>query len=519
MGISRLIKRAALVNPNGIATRMGDRQYTWSESLDRVARLAAGLRDLGVAPGDRVAMLALNSDRYFEHFFAVAWAGAVLVPVNTRLAAPEVSYWLRDSGSMTLLLDDNFTDLLPKFRDDAKDVREIVHLGDGEAPAGMHSYEALIASHEPIDDAGVAGDALAALFYTGGTTGRSKGVMLSHRNLTLNALHMLGVLDWHREDVFLHAAPMFHLADGAVTFCTSTLGATNCFIEAFEPVATLEAIQKYRVTAGVLVPTMINMIVNHPNVGDYDLSSLRSVVYGASPMPEAVIKRAIEVMPDVAFNQAYGQTETSPVLTINPPAAHVPGGALADKLRAAGQPVPGVEVVILDDDGREVPCNTVGEICARGDIVMLGYWNKPDATAETIRGGWLHTGDGGRIDEDGYVFIVDRVKDMIISGGENVYSAEVENAVHQHPAVAECAVIGVPHEKWGEQVHAVVRLIEGAELEASDLIDYCKEHIANYKCPRSVTFRTEPLPLSGAGKILKTELRAPFWKGHDRAVN
>jgi len=519
MGLSQLIKRAAVVNPSGVATHMGDRQHTWLETRDRVARLAGGLHALGVSRGDRVAMLALNSDRYYEHFFAVAWAGAVLVPINTRLAPPEIAYWLDDSGSTVLLVDDGFADLLPKFRDDAKAIREIIHVGDGSAPAGMLSYEALIHDHEPVLDAASTGDDLAALFYTGGTTGRSKGVMLSHRNLTLNSLHMLALVDWHCDDVVLHAAPMFHLADGAVSFCSATLAANNCFIEAFDPTATLAAIEKYRVGAVLLVPTMVNMLVNHPDIGNYDISSLRSLLYGASPMPEAVIDRAIEVMPDVLFYQAYGQTETSPVLTVNGPASHLPGGPFADKMRAAGQPVPGVDVAILDAAGAEVPRGVVGEICARGDTMMLGYWNRPEATAETIRDGWLHTGDGGKMDEDGYVFIVDRVKDMIISGGENVYSAEVENAVHQHAAVAECAVIGIPHEKWGEQVHAIVRLREGEELAAADLIAFCKTRIADYKCPRSVDFRTDPLPLSGAGKILKTELRKPFWVDRDRNVN
>ncbi len=519
MGLSQVIRRAATVNPGGVATRMGERQHTWSEMCERVARLAGGFRALGVSPGDRIAMLAVNSDRYYEHFFAVAWAGAVLVPINTRLAPPEIAYWLQDSGSTILLIDDYFADMLPRFRDDAKSLREIIHVGDGAAPAGMLSYETLVRDHDAIDAIARGEDDLAALFYTGGTTGRSKGVMLSHRNLTLNSLNMLAVMDWRQDDIVLHAAPMFHLADGASTFSAATLATTNCFIEAFEPTATLAAIEKYRVSATLLVPTMINMLVNHPRVADYDISSLRSLVYGASPMPQAVMHRAIEVMPDVRFYQAYGQTEASPVITINGPSSHVLDGPSADKLPAAGQAVPGIDMAILDESGAEVPRGTVGEICARGDTVMLGYWNRPDATAAALRDGWLHTGDGGRMDADGYLFIVDRVKDMIISGGENVYSAEVENAIHQHAAVAECAVIGIPHDKWGEQVHAIVRLRDGETIAADALIEFCKTRIASYKCPRSVEFRQEPLPLSGAGKILKTELREPFWTNHNRNVN
>ncbi|MBW2723208.1 MAG: long-chain-fatty-acid--CoA ligase, partial [Deltaproteobacteria bacterium] len=486
MGLSQVLRHAAVVNPNGVATQMDERCHTWLEMQDRVMRLAGAFRALGIERGDRIAMLALNSDRYYEHFFAVAWAGAVFVPINTRLAPPEIVYWLEDSGSTILMIDDHFAEMLPKFRDQVKSVREIIHVGEGSAPAGMQSYEELVRGHDALPDVGCTGDELAALFYTGGTTGRSKGVMLSHRNLCLNSLHMLSVMDWQREEVILHAAPMFHLADGAISFCGATLAASNCFIEAFEPSATLAAIEKYRASAALLVPTMINLLVNHPKIEEYDISSLRSLFYGASPMPEAVIRRAIEVMPDVRFYQGYGQTETSPVLTINGPGSHIFDGPMIGKLRAAGQPVPGVDVAILDESGAEVPRGQVGEICARGDTMMLGYWNNPEATAETLRDGWLHTGDGGKMDEDGYVYIVDRVKDMIISGGENVYSAEVENAIHLHPAVAECAVIGIPHEKWGEQVHAVVRLNEGATLSAEDLIQHCKAQIANYKCPRSV---------------------------------
>jgi long-chain acyl-CoA synthetase len=392
-------------------------------------------------------------------------------------------------------------------------------VGDGPPPTGFHSFERLIDSHDPGSDAERGGADLAGLFYTGGTTGRSKGVMLSHHNLTSNALHTLAPIGWRQDDVFLHAAPMFHLADGALTFCVATLAGTNCFIEAFEPAATLRAIQEHRVTQALLVPTMINLLVNHPGVRSYDLSSLRGIAYGASPMPEAVIRKAMALLPGVRFYQAYGQTEAAPVLTVNGPENHVTDGPNAGRLRSAGQAVPGVDVAILDEEDREVPRGTVGQICARGNNVMLGYWDLPELTAQTLAGGWLHTGDGGYMDEDGFVYVVDRVKDMIISGGENVYSAEVENVIHQHSAVSECAVIGIPHAKWGEQVHAIVRLEDGQSLDQAGLIAHCKVLIATYKCPRSVEFRSEALPISGAGKILKAELRKPYWEGRDRRVN
>ncbi|MDP6565576.1 MAG: long-chain-fatty-acid--CoA ligase [Alphaproteobacteria bacterium] len=519
MRISSTIRRAAQVNGNGLATDYLDRQQTWSEFASRIARLAGGLRGIGLAPGDRIAMLALNSDRYLEYFFAVPWAGGVFVPINTRLAPPEILYWLNDSGATTLLIDDNFAPLLPKLQGQMDTVKTIVHVGDGAAPEGMLSFEGLIDGVEEMPPIDKGGHELAGLFYTGGTTGRSKGVMLSHRNLLLNAIQFAGVAGFRADTNYLHAAPMFHLANGAATFCIASMAGTSTIITAFEPIATLEAMQNKRVSLVLLVPTMVNMVVNHPEAGNYDLSSLQDVLYGASPMPEAVINKAMEVIPNAGFHQAYGQTEAGPVLTMLGPERHVTDGPLAGKMKSAGQAIPGVEVCIVDEDDNEMPPDTVGEICGRGENVMLGYWNQTEMSAETLRNGWLHTGDGGRMDEDGFVYVVDRVKDMIISGGENVYSAEVENAIYQHPGVAECAVIGIPHEKWGEQVHAIVRLKEGEAVDEGQIIGHCHEVIANYKCPRSVEFHPEPLPLSGAGKILKTELRKPYWEGEEKQVH
>jgi long-chain acyl-CoA synthetase len=343
--------------------------------------------------------------------------------------------------------------------------------------------------------------------------------MLSHRNLTVNALQFGPKAGFFQHSTYLHAAPMFHLANGAATFAIMTAAGRSVVIPAFEPVATMRAMQDHKVTTALLVPTMVNMVVNHPQAGDFDLSALQHVLYGASPMPEAVVKKAMQVIPKAKFQQAYGQTEAAPVMTLLDPQWHVFDGPTAHRAKSCGQAVPGHEIRIVDEHDNEVPRGTVGEICGRGDNVMLGYWNQPELTAQTLRGGWLHTGDGGYMDDDGFVYIVDRVKDMIISGGENVYSAEVENAIYQHAAVAECAVIGIPHEKWGEQVHAIVRLKEGQKLDEAALIARCHELIAGYKCPRSVEFVATPLPLSGAGKILKTELRKPYWEGKTKQVN
>jgi long-chain acyl-CoA synthetase len=517
MALTQFIRRAAQVRRNDAATVFGDRTRSWSAFWDRIARLAAGIRGLGVGEGDRVALLANNSDRYLEYFFAVPWAGAVFVPVNTRLAPPEVAYWLGDSESRVLFIDDDFLPFLPRLEGQMPSVETIVYVGDGEAPDGLVHYESLIEGSAPMEDAGRAGEDLAGLFYTGGTTGVSKGVMLSHRNLVSNALHVIPEMDFQEDMIWLHSAPMFHLADGTATFAATMLGGSHRFIPKFDPGEALAAIETHRVTNGLFVPTMMNMVVNHPDIAKRDLSSMRGILYGASPMPEAVIRKAMELIPSVGFYHAYGQTECSPLLTILKPHLHTFDDQ--GKAKSVGRAAIGIELTIRDENDNDVSRGTVGEVCARGPNVMQGYWNKPELSAETLRGGWVHTGDGGYMDEDGFVYIVDRVKDMIISGGENVYSAEVENAVYQHPAVVECAVIGVPDDKWGERVHAIVRCHEGRSASEREIIDFCHELIANYKCPRSVSFRDEPMPLSGAGKILKTELRKPFWEGRGKQVS
>jgi long-chain acyl-CoA synthetase len=517
--LTQSIDRAAVIGGNRTATWMGERKRTWSEFRDRVARLAGGLCRLGVGPGDRVAILALNSDRYMEWFFAVPWAGAVFVPINTRLAAPEVAYWLNDSGSETLFIDDEFMPMLRELEGKLDTVQRIIYLGDHASPDGLPHFEGLIENESPVADSGRAGDDLAGLFYTGGTTGVSKGVMLSHTNLVVNALNITPVLKFDTNTNWLHGAPMFHAADGAGSFAVSLAAGAHSFIPRFDVVETLRAIETFNVTHTVLVPTMVNMIVHHPDIDRFDLSPLRSVLYGASPMPEAVIRRALDVMPNVRFTHGYGQTESGPFLSSLGPEYHDLSSPLSEKMTSIGHMGPISEVRVLDENDREVPRGVVGEICARGRNVMLGYWDKPELTAETLRNGWLHTGDGGYMDDDGFLYIVDRVKDMIISGGENVYSAEVENALYQHDAVAECAVIGIPSDTWGEQVHAIVRLAEGRETTEHELIEHCRRLIAGYKCARSIDFVTEPLPLSGAGKILKTELRKTYWQGRDKQVN
>jgi len=519
MRLTLMVERGAQTNARGVVTEFSSRSHTWAQFAERVARLAGGLQDLGAKAGDRVAILALNSDRYLEFLFAVPWAGAVFVPINTRLAPPEIAYWLNDSGAEVLFVDDTFVPMLGALQGQLETVGSVVYLGDGAAPEGLQHYEGLIEGRAVIDDAGRTGDDLAGLYYTGGTTGVSKGVMMTHTNMVMNALNFTPVGQFDYWSKFLHAAPMFHMADGAGAFAMAIVGGGHCFIPGFEPVASLAAIEEFRPTHSVLVPTMVNMMINHPDVNKYDITSLRRVIYGAAPMPTPVIVRALEVMPGISFVHGYGQTEAAPFISALDP-RHLEGPDIPEGRRnSIGHAGGAVEVRVLDERDVEVPANTVGEICTRGPHVMPGYWKQPELSAETLRNGWLHTGDSGYMDEDGFLYIVDRIKDMIISGGENVYSAEVESAVHKHDAVVECAVIGIPNDKWGEQVHAIVRLTEPGAVEAGDLIAFCHDLIANYKCPRSIDFTETPLPLSGAGKVLKTELRKPYWVGHEKGVN
>jgi long-chain acyl-CoA synthetase len=519
MYLTQALKRTAQIAGGEVASNCAGRVRTWRECRDRVARMAGALQKLGLRAGDRAAVLALNSDRYFEFYYTVPWAGGAFVPINIRLAAPEIAFWLNDSGAEFLFIDDRFAPMLDAMDGQLESVREVIYIGDGPTPDGMHGYEQLIDKHDPVDDAERGYDDLAGLFYTGGTTGRSKGVMLSHQNLVCNSYNVIAGFGYGPGMRWLHSAPMFHIADGLAVFGVTMVSGSHYFIPGFTPDDFLPAVTANRITDTLLVPTMINAVVNHPGIGDYDLSSIERITYGASPMPESVIRRAMDVIPDCKFFHAYGQTECAPLSTFNGPEFHVLDGPNAGMFKSAGRAALGVEIAIRDDDGNEVPCGDIGEICVRGPNVMLGYWGQPELTRLALRDGWMRSGDAGRMDKNGFIYIVDRLKDMIISGGENIYSAEVENALHQHDAVAEAAVIGVPDDKWGERVHAIVRLKNGVDVESETLIAHCRTLIAAFKCPRGVDFRTDPMPLSGAGKILKTELRKPYWEGREKQVN
>jgi long-chain acyl-CoA synthetase len=426
---------------------------------------------------------------------------------------------LNDAGVQILVVDDTFTSVLPDLLPHTETVQHVIVAGDGDVPDGAHRHDDLIAGAEPVPDAGRGVDDVAGIFYTGGTTGLPKGVMLSHTNLISNA--MTALLNIYEDEpwVYLHSAPMFHIADAQWMVGVTMQAGTHVFMPKFVPAEMLKAIQQYGITHCALVPTMVNMLLNLPDLDQYDVSTLRGMNYGGSPMPPALISRTRKAFPRVRFFQGYGQTETAPNVSMLLDKYHDPDGPYADKIESAGQPMFTVEVRIVDFEDREVPLGDVGEIAVRGPNVMKGYWNKPGDTAHALRGGWMHTGDMGYMDADGFLYIVDRVKDMIITGGENVYSAEVEAAIYQHPAVAVCAVIGIPDEEWGEKVHAIVIPREGESLTADAILAHCRTLIAGYKCPKTVEIRRDPLPMSGAGKILKRELRAPYWQDEKRQIH
>jgi acyl-CoA synthetase (AMP-forming)/AMP-acid ligase II len=516
-GLHRALQR----HPWKLATIFGERRRSYAQFAHRVATLADALQKLGMASGDRIGMLALNSDRYLEFYFGCWWGGGVVNPVNIRWSAEEIAYSLDDCDTRVLLVDEQFASLADQLRSRSKSLRTLIYAGDGECPVGMLSYEQLLASATPTGDVRRNGRELAAVMYTGGTTGFPKGVMLSHDNLASNAMSFINEGATHRDATALLVAPMFHVACGALINSHIMVGGTYVIAPMFTPQGTLHAIQEHQVTNVLLVPTMVQMLVDFPQAANYDVSSVRLLAYGGSVISEAVLVRAMKFFPNSEFIQAYGMTEMSPCITYLSVADH--RSNKRDLLRSAGRANLTTQVRIVNPQGKEVSCGTVGEVAVSGPGVMLGYWNKPEQTAAVVRNGWMHTGDGGFIDEDGYLYIVDRVKDMIVSGGENVYSAEVENALSQHPAVTISAVIGVPSERWGEAVHAVVVLkpthtTADAEALSKELIDHCRERIAGYKCPRTIEFRNT-LPMTGAGKIQKLELRKPFWVGKDRAVN
>ena len=491
----------------------GDYRGTYAKHIDRVARLCSALRELGVGQHDRFAVLALNSHQFLECYHAAFLGAGVMNPLNLRLAPKELEYILHDSGTKTCFVDAMFAPVIAKIRA-AAGIDQVVLIGDGDVPHD-HKYEHLLEAVTPrIPDEPEETDEV-VLMYTGGTTGLPKGVVCDHRAQMLNLYHVLMRIPFDEDMVSLQQTPMFHAASMSGVL-GAPLGSTSVFMPMFDPVKVPLLVEQHEVTDTVMVPTMIGLMLNQPNFKVERLASLRRLAYGASPMPEALLLRLVALFPDLELRQGYGMTEASQVITMLSAEDHRAGG---DLLRSAGRALPGVVLSIQDEEGKILPPRHTGEVCARGGNYMQTYWKKPEATEEAFRGGWYHSGDAGYLDERGYLFLVDRVKDMIVTGGENVYSTEVENAIASHPAVAQVAVIGIPHDTWGEAVHAIVVLSTGLFATEEEIIAYARQSIAAYKAPKSVEFRAQALPLSGAMKVLKRELRAPYWQGHTRRVN
>jgi long-chain acyl-CoA synthetase len=494
------LARALQLAPNRTAVMFEQRAFTYRELGSRCARLASVLQTKGVGRGDRVAILAANSAQYIEAYLAIPAAGFVIVPLNTRHAEAELRYALQDANATVLL-----TDRDPGALRDL--VASVISMPD--------EYEALLdAATEAEPGAGVTEDTLAGLFYTGGTTGKSKGVMLTHRNLVSNAFHFMTVAPPSAERVSLIMAPLFHAAGSNGVLGGVWSGSCQIPLKLFDPSVALDLIEKHRVTDTLGVPAMIAAISELQHKSPRDVSSLRLVAHGGSPIPTEVVRRAHAAFPTAEFVHVYGMTEASPLVT----GLRFEETLLdVDRGRSCGQALIGVQVKIVDKEWNEVRTGEVGELVAKGPNIMQGYWHKPEQTAEVLRNGWYRSGDMGYMDDEGFVFLVDRAKDMIVSGGENVYCSEVEEALYKHPAVLEAAVFGVPHDQWGESVHAVVVLrFDAAEDE---LIAFCRNLIAGYKIPKSISFSEQDLPKSGPGKILKRQLREPFWQGRNRKIN
>jgi acyl-CoA synthetase (AMP-forming)/AMP-acid ligase II len=505
--------------PDKVGFHDGNRHATFDQHGDRVLRLTDAMhRQLGMQPGDRFAVMSCNSLAYLELYHAGFLGAGVINPLNLRLAGRELQYILADSGTTVAFVDavfaEHFARNIAEVRSELP-LRHVVLIGDGDLPHDLR-YDDLVAAGEPVVPAEPDEDDAAVLMYTGGTTGLSKGALLTQRAEMLNLYHIGLALGFGEDRVYLHQTPMFHAASmGGIVGLPAT-GGTSVFVPMFEPEMVMQAIEGYGVDWTMMVPTMIAMVLNHPDFRPERLASMRDLVYGASPMPAALLARVMELLPDMSLWQGYGMTECSSVLTFLTAADHRRGGEV---LRSAGRPAMGVEVSIRDDHGLPVPRGDDGEVWARGGNFMREYWHRPEQTEAVFVDGWYRTGDAGHVDERGYLYLVDRVKDMIVTGGENVYSIEVENAISSHPAVAQVAVIGIPHDVWGEQVHAIVVPKEGTTVTEDEIREHAKQAIAAYKAPKSVEFRAEPIPLSGALKPLKRELRRPYWEGRESAVH
>jgi acyl-CoA synthetase (AMP-forming)/AMP-acid ligase II len=499
--------------PNQIALSFEGRDTTYAALDYQSNQTANALIAAGVQPGDGVAYLGKNSDRYFEIMFAASKARAITVPIGWRLSPPEIAYLIDHAEAKVVFVGRESVDQLAAALKLTQQRPLVVAVEEG-------AYEAWRGPNSSADPAiGDAPGDVALLLFTSGTTGRPKGVMLTSDNLMRSRTNpaLLGWNEWAEGEANYIAMPIAHIGGTGGCYAGLVNGVKNIIARDFNPFDVLETIGKERIGKMFMVPAALQFIVRLPLAREIDYSNLRVIMYGAAPMPVALLRECIDIF-GCAFAQQYGMTETTGTIVYLPPEDHDPKGN--KRMMAAGLPLPGVELRILSSEGEILGANQTGEIATRSLANMKGYWRNDEATAATIDAdGWLRTGDAGYIDEDGYLFIADRIKDMIISGGENIYPAEVESALYEHPAIAEAAIIGVPDDTWGESVKAIVVLKPDAALTEAELIAFMRERIAAYKAPRSVDFRDSPLPRSTSGKILRRELREPYWQGKERRVN
>jgi acyl-CoA synthetase (AMP-forming)/AMP-acid ligase II len=497
------LARACAIRGEQVALKDGDQSWTWNQLSERITRLAGAYRALGLQPGDRVATLALNGHRYFETYFATLWAGGIMMPLNHRLTGQELISQLRHGEPRLLMSDQNFHGQARALKLDCADLVHI-HASSSVCPPAFNDHDMLIENTAPIKDAGRCGQDIASLFFTGGTTGAAKAVMLSHLNLFANSMNIIPAVALGEDTVHLHAGPLFHVAAASRLFSVTQVAGTHVMLDKFDAQRVIQTIEANAVTVATFVPTMLAALLNEPGFNSQSLRSLKYITYGASPTPTALLEAVMERLPRVKLVQCYGMTEASPVATVLDPHHH------RDKalLTSAGRAALSAQIRIVGPEGKEQKVRVPGEIVISGPMIMEGYWRDPAATEKAIRNGWYYTGDIGLIDENGFLFVVDRIKDMIISGGENIYSIEVEDVIAAFPGIAANAVIGIPHPKWGESVHAVVVPTAGSAIDLERLDRHCRDRLAAFKCPRSYTIRPAGLPLSGANKVLKNQLRA-----------
>jgi long-chain acyl-CoA synthetase len=517
--LDRGLRRSAWLYPDKLAMIEGRTRLTYAEMLERVDRLANALIDQGLKKGDRVAVFSYNSFRFNELYYAVNIAGGVIVPLNYRLSIPELEFIIKDSDCSVLFCSPDFIEQSRQLAGVCPSLKTFITMAEGQPPEGFSGYEELLQAAAPERPAvAISENDASSIYYTGGTTGRSKGVIVTQRHMVQNSYTLLMHRVYSHEDVYLTAGAMFHIG-GTLTYTFSLLGSTIVYIPQFEAGLVLETIEREKITHTLLVPTMLNAVINHPAVHTRDLSSWHGLMYSASAISPDILRAAMSVLP-CQFLQAYGMTEAGSFITLLPHEDHIfpPTDPRSRRITSAGVPVYGIDLRIVDDQDQDLPTGTPGEVIVQCVNMMQGYLNMPEETTKALRGGWYHTGDIGYVDEDGYLYLVDRKKDMIITGGENVYSTEVENALYIHPAVLEAAVIGVPDDKWGEVVMAVVTLKPGKEATAEELMEHCRALIARYKVPKIVNF-VEALPKNATGKMIKRVLRDQFWAGKERLVN